>query len=465
MKCLSSCHATAMLARSLAENAKSLPSSSVKANIYSSIRKVESLLPEDQAGGNYLNHIDILKPLVRKWYETGELGELISGRNLRILAYLLDSEELAKPSLLEAGKVPIVLEYMHSHWRDSFLTPLIVFILRHYFDENIAGQAVYKAARVVEAGLTQYSGSRSIPMIARAFQDAIFVRHDPGVAANSIKESNAEWFQFCEAKRFPLYVQGTSFFGFAFTKYLLMIANPEIYLEDIALDHLIKLGDPDLLKAVLAILVKRCASGQRNIQRIIKIAFKFVGDPQYSALWGFSESVYKAYRELLQAARVIIASWINQRVLEYFFAKVQMDGGRRAFWYKYAPYMSAIRIAMHPGFSFGLAINDNSEVESWLKARLVKIKNDTTDIGLIMEYKEWAIVEIGTHGNACYIYNRDNPIIQNLRSSVNDLSLLKRTSLPVLHEYNPYGEGRVIHNNGWEYNLRNILRNKMGLIV
>jgi len=454
-----------MLARSLAENAKNLPSSSVKANVYSNLRKVESLLPEDQAGGSYLNHIDILKPLIRHWYETGEFGDLNSSRNLRILAYLFDSEELVKPSLLEAGRVPIVLEYMHSDWRDSFLSPLIVLILRHYFDENAAGQAVYKAAKVVEAGLTQYSGSRSIPMIARAFQDAIFVRHDPGIAANSIKESNFEWFQFCEEKRMPLYVQGTAFFGFAFTKYLLMTANPDIYLEDIALEHFIKLGDPDLLKAVLAILVKRCASAQRNMQRIIRTAFKFVGDPQNSALWGFSGPVYRSYGELLQTARTIIASWINQKVLEYFFAKVQMDGGRRAFWHKYAPYMSAIRIAMHPGFSFGLAINDNSEIESWLKARLVKIQIDTTDIGLIMEYKEWAIVEIGTHGNACYIYNRDNPIIQNLRSSVNDLSLLKRTSLPVLHEYNPYGEGRVIHNNGWEYNLRNILRNKMGLII
>jgi hypothetical protein len=263
----------------------------------------------------------------------------------------------------------------------------------------------------------------------------------------------------------PLYIQGTAFFGFGFTKYLTKIANPEIYLEDIAIEHIMKLGDSDLLKAVLAIFVKRCASEQRNAQRIVRIAFKWVGDPQNAAVWAFAGPVYRSYGQDLKAAREVLAVWINHKVLDYFFEKVQMDGGRRNFWSKYAPYMSVIRVAMHTGFSFGFASNGNSEIESWLKNRLVKIQNETTDIGLIMEYKEWAIVEIGTHGNACYIYKRDNLKIQNLRTTISDLRILKQTSLPVLHEYNLNGEGRIIHNNGWEYNLRNILRNKMGLNV
>jgi hypothetical protein len=142
-----------------------------------------------------------------------------------------------------------------------------------------------------------------------------------------------------------------------------------------------------------------------------------------------------------------------------------MDDGRREFWSEYAPYMSMIRVAMHPGFSFGYGKSSNAEVEGWIKNRLVKIQSETTDIGLIMEYGEWAIVEFGTHGNACYIYKRNNPLIQNMRTSIMNLPALKRTSLPVLQNYNNDSEGRVIHYNNWEENLTNILRNKMGLIV
>jgi hypothetical protein len=465
MKCRFAGKETAVFALSLANTAAEIPSTSIKANFDSILRKVNRLLPDDLELSSFRDSIEILKPLVMAWNYSGNLGELAEGRHLRKIAYLMDNTVLSQPSILEAGRASELLDCMDKNWRDSFITPLIMIILRYIFDEKATGLASKQALEIVRRRLPQYSGSRSIPLLVRLFFEAIIDKCDPGIIAKRVNDLHLEWFAACESSHVPVHVQGTCFFGIAFIKYLQIAEKPDFYLQEAIFERISKLGDADLPKAAFAVLVKRCASSESNMQVLIRYAFKSVGDPQNGAVWHFSGIAYRVFEPILYAAREIVSTWINRQVLEYFFAHVRMDGGRKAFWSKYAPYMSMIRVAMHTNFSFGFGVGNNAEVEGWIKNRLVKVQTQTTDVGLIMEYGEWAIVEIGTLGNACYIYKRNNPLIQNLHSSIWNLPSLKRTDLPILQYYSHESEGRIIHHSDWQHNLKNILRNKMGLIV
>jgi hypothetical protein len=159
-----------------------------------------------------------------------------------------------------------------------------------------------------------------------------------------------------------------------------------------------------------------------------------------------------------------MAEWLNQNVMEYFFAKVSMDSQRKAFWSRYAPKMSKIRIAMHTGNSSSYRYFDDEDVNNWIRNRHIRVERFTADIALIMEYGEWVIVEIGAIGNACYIYRRLNPLIGNLGTSIKNFNDLKQPHLSRLNAFSHEGEGKIIHNEGWQDTMRTILHRKMQLV-
>jgi hypothetical protein len=235
------------------------------------------------------------------------------------------------------------------------------------------------------------------------------------------------------------------------------------YLEDAFLNRLEALSGPELVKSLLALLVERHERNTALEARLTSQAFKRIGDPMIISRWRCGDGAYSRYNVILEAARLKVSTWINKQVLEYFFQKAEMDGGRKQFWSNYASKMHQMRIVMHwPNF-MGPKTFGNSDLDQWIQNRLIRVRAETSDIALIMEYGDWVIVEIGTHGNACYIYRKDNPVLKNLKDTIGHMSDLKRPYMMKLSSMNYFGEGRFFHYDGWEYKLRHILINKMGL--
>lgn len=217
-------------------------------------------------------------------------------------------------------------------------------------------------------------------------------------------------------------------------------------------------------KAVVAQAIDSFNNREEFRQFLMSIAFEKIGDPAFPASWNITEDGFRNLANLLESCRMKVLSWINSQIIDYFFERVDMDAGRKAFWSKYASKIHHIQIAAHYTDTFDLISSGDAELATWIKSRLIKVIDETTDIALIMYFNEWAIIEIGTHGNACYLYHKTNPILEGLsRRRIYRFSYLKNPNLPFLNETNFYREGRLRHANGWQYTFRNVLSRRIGL--
>ena len=179
--------------------------------------------------------------------------------------------------------------------------------------------------------------------------------------------------------------------------------------------------------------------------------------------WKLESDAYAEYREAIGHARRAVLSWINKEVLEYFFSKAAMDEGRRQFWNRYLTKLKMIKVAMHVGFMTRLF--DDDSVGGWLRNRLVRVKVETQDIALIMDFGETTVVEFGAHGNACYIYDSKNDILRQAAAAnrIDTLSDLKKTSMRAIGEFEKWKEGRLLHHQGWEDKFRHYLQYIQGI--
>jgi hypothetical protein len=80
-----------------------------------------------------------------------------------------------------------------------------------------------------------------------------------------------------------------------------------------------------------------------------------------------------------------------------------------------------------------------------------------------MEYGDWVIVRSVHMETHAISTGRINPVLKNLKDTIGHMSDLKRPYMMKLSSMNYFGEGRFFHYDGWEYKLRHILINKMGL--
>lgn len=449
-------------ARYLVRAGKDLPGHAVAAKFEQNRETLERLLSEETGTKFLLGSLQRVKSLVKEYLETGNIGELASPRNLRVLCYFLDSRELSDPTLYESERLLTLLQVLDEQWKDSFLTPLVLLILRKYGSTDVRRQGDRYLPALVRKHLPAYAGSRPVPVAAKKHPELV-KNPDPSAFSDKIRKQGEEWFDACESAGIPARMMGTPFFGVALMEYARGSDSAAEYLEDAFLDRLEALSGPELVKSLIALMIERHGRNSALEARLTSQAFKRIGDPMIISRWRCGAGAYSRYNEILEAARLQVSTWINKQVLEYFFQKAEMDGGRKQFWSKYAGNMHQMRIAMHWSSFSGPKTFGNPDLDQWIRNRWIRVRTETTDIGLIMEYGDWAIVEIGTHGNACYIYSKDNPVLKNLKDAIGRLSDLKRTYMKTLALADYSGEGRFVHHDGWEYKLRNILKNKMGL--
>ncbi len=461
MKCLEAGSEAAMSARALARDSAQWPSSSARARLDANLRSLDSLLSQELGAPDLKSSVQQLKGPVEAWVRSGKLGELSAPRTLRKLCYLLEDPELINPTLVASGKALELLTFMDASWRDAYLSPLIMLFINVFDDPGIGTPFIEALAELLRRRLSSYTGQRTIPKLARSYLGLIFTKKDPAGLALRIAAQGDDWFGICEAEGATAQVQASVFFGRGLIEFAGITKTTSVLLQEAVFEKITKLGDQDIPKAILAVLINRVNSSTENISVVVKYAFQVFGDPMVTSYWKCAEGSYRKYGDQIEQARRIVAEWVNRKVLDFFFAKASMDDGRKAFWSKYAPRMERIRIVMHTGYAFDFQFGSNSDLKSWIQNRLILVEAETTDIGLIMEYGDWAIVEIGTHGNACYFYERKNPIITGLRGRVASIPSLKNSNLPFLNESGYRGEGRFRHVDGWKQSLNFIMKNKV----
>ncbi len=464
MKCTEAAIEAAATARALARDAAQLPSAGTKAVLGRTLRSLDSLLSREIGAPDLKTAAQQLNGPVQVWLQTGNPGELSSPRMLRKLCYLLDDSDLVSPTLISSGNARGLLALLESNWRDTYLSPLIMVFLDKFEEPALDRYFIKALADLLQNRLSAYKGERIVPKMARSFSWLIFAKWDPAGLARQMAEQGVDWFDACEEEGVTTQVQATAFFGCCLIEFARISVTPTSFLREETFDRINRIGSQDIPKALLAVLIGRLKTVSEHIPALVKYSFQVFGDPTTTVNWRCAEGAYRIYDKEVEEARKNVAGWVNRQVLEYFFAKAAINDGRKAFWSRYVPRMDMIRIAM-TGYTFERKFDAKLELSTWIRNRLVKVEADTTDIGLIMEYGDWAIVEIGTHGNACYFYERKNPIIAELGAKIAALVLLKNTSLPFLSEDDYRGEGRFRHGDGWQHSLNFIMKNKLRLQV
>lgn len=448
--------------RYMSRAGKDLLSNSVVIRLEHNRIALDQLLVEENSLKFFQGALEQIKPLIKKYLESGSIGKLATPRNLRILCYYMDSRELSDPAIYDSKMFVPFVRVLEANWRDGFLTPLILLILRNYGSAESHQQVSRYLSPLVWRHLVDYTGNRPVPLTVKKYVELI-KDSNPTVFAEKMIALGQDWFTACDSAGIPLKMMSTAFFGIAFIEYARRTDTPTMYLEDSFLTRLETLSGTELVKCLIAIMVERYGNDASIEARLTAQAFKRIGDPMIISRWSCGTGPYSRYNEILKSARLRVLAWINRQVLDYFFEKAEMDGGRKRFWSQYAGKMHQIQIAMHWVGFLGSPSFGNRDLDQWIRTRLIRVRGTTSDIALIMQYGEWSIVEIGTHGNACYLYKKDNSLFKTLDNGIRHMSDLKRKHLPTFN-YPPYdGEGRFLHHDGWEYRLRNILRNKMGL--
>jgi hypothetical protein len=140
MRVLEKSEEAVQAARYLIRAGHGLPGQAVAVKFEQNRETLERLLSEDTGTKILQGAFPRVKPLVQEYLETGNIGELASARNLRVLCYFMDSRELSEPTPYESERFLTLLQVLDEQWRDSFLTPLILLILRKYGSTNVRRQ-------------------------------------------------------------------------------------------------------------------------------------------------------------------------------------------------------------------------------------------------------------------------------------------------------------------------------------
>jgi hypothetical protein len=452
-----------MFSNSLHSYQEEIPGQAVRRRMESNLQHVAGLLPSAESRPG-MDVLEKLKMPVDSFLKTGIPGVLAEQKNLRRLCYFFDSPALVNPPLLNRDTSKKLLDLMFRAWRNAFISPLFSIILRNFKKEQRKSLCYRAIKELIVRKLPAYQGRKQFLNFAK--QNLLDFLEDSGPVriAMKIEGKGTDYFSACNALGIPEYILRTHYFGFVLIEYIEATNSADGLIEDESIKKIGNLAEADAQKVAIAAIILKFQNQEELVPRLTSLAFLKVGDPMIPSLWILNSMDFFVYQELVNNARGKAISWINRQIIDYFFEKAEMDAGRKEFWRKYASKFSMIRVAMFYGYGKIPKLSQNPDLDSWLKSRIIRVVSDTKgDIALIMEYEQWVIVEIGTHGNACYLYNKNNPKVSDLSNSIKNLARLKTPMLGILHEFDPPMQGRMVHHDGWQLKFRYILSNGIGL--
>ena len=162
---------------------------------------------------------------------------------------------------------------------------------------------------------------------------------------------------------------------------------------------------------------------------------QLLGDPR------LSKSV--RWDEVSPTKKKLIIEWLSIQDITLFFNTITMHPDRREFWMKYVDRITYSRIAL----SQSILNNPPLGMEDFIAQRRYAVLSQA-ECAFIMQIGEFVIVEFSRHGNACYIYKR-NQLPFELDAA--HFSTIKLKDKNIAYE-------RLKHIGGWQYTFDHIIR-------
>lgn len=235
------------------------------------------------------------------------------------------------------------------------------------------------------------------------------------------------------------------------------------------LAHIFELHpNKDVHKLIIANLVNY-ENSETKKEELKKLAYQVFGDTKTDTNWnlkGFLETNDNI--ALIKQARRKLDFWITQSFITIFFEKCIHDDDRRRFWMQYAKYVEDIKIV---GAFSQKHLLKYQGLDDYIEDRYIRTRSNESILAIIMEIKNYQIIEYSDKGSALYVYLKDGINVINLSKTrvFTSVSDLKKTHLPTLFSINKSyyryseNEGRLPHKKGWERSLKYWMQDNLGI--
>lgn len=186
--------------------------------------------------------------------------------------------------------------------------------------------------------------------------------------------------------------------------------------------------------------------------RVKKLAFEFIGDPEIKSYWHPFEGATEKESQELDTARKILNEWITRQFINVFFNVCINDVRRKNFWLKHASNISSFKV--YGSANTKMILKRDGRISQYLDSRFVLVDSNKNVSAFILYMKNYMLIEFSEAGFAFYGYKVDGTKTPNIQGRLNSVDELINTSLPwaVKRKYSDiishYDEGRLRHADG-----------------
>jgi hypothetical protein len=211
-------------------------------------------------------------------------------------------------------------------------------------------------------------------------------------------------------------------------------------------------------------------------ERIKNLALRSIGDPKEPSKWKEWTGASEQDKENVKTLRKKVNLWILENVMALFFDKLIDDSQRHDFWKPYISCMDDIRIFCT--LEDRMKLIDDERLSKEMRSRMRShfgMLTDNSPAVLMMEIKEYILMEVSAGGNALYVYKKKNLKKYGLNKLSQALETyagvqlkvgdFKKTSWPTIKNSTfSLKEGRFVHRGDWQYTLKRWLSSSLHIV-
>ncbi|MEY3995701.1 MAG: hypothetical protein RL344_44 [Pseudomonadota bacterium] len=412
---------------------------------------------------------NFIPQIFRKFKNAIKTNKIIfDRRELRTLTYSLSySENNLQAILNNENELEIALEAMEINWRDSFLLGLIHCLLSNW--EAKPQKSLEQLEQFVSKKLNSYTGSRSTLNSFKSNKRYFNTKNGNLILGDIIAKLNKPIQEATNILGVPEFWFSYSYFSKVIVTYYernkANIFNEIDNLNMVLSNHNSSITNKRLIsKMIIQINEPQFSTLQDKIK---KIAFNQIGDPNNISNWiAFEHATEIEKTEIIQG-RNILNEWITRQFINVFFNVCINDDRRKKFWLRFASKISSFKVY---GTQYTKTIlKRDDKIAEYVDARFNNVSSNKDISAFILYMGDYMLIEFSDAGYAFYAYKVNGTNKPNLKFRLYNVDELRNGSMPMLvyrsgNNVNSTNiEGRLIHNDGdvkWEqvfdYWLKNI---------
>jgi hypothetical protein len=387
---------------------------------------------------------------------------ILERRELRTLTYSLTYSESKLPTIFSnENELKIAFEAMETNWRDSFLSGLIDCLLSNW--ETKYQNSLAQLEQFIAKKLDNYSGNRSTLNSFKNNKRYFNTKNGDLILGDTIAKLNRPIQEATKILGVPESWFSYSYFSRVIVTYYERNKANLIYeidiLNQVLLNHNSSITNKRLVsKMIIQANQPEFATLQDKIK---KIAFTQIGDPNNTSNWTSFEYATETEKAEIIQGRNILNVWITKQFINVFFNVCINDERRKRFWLRFASKISSFKV--YGSQHTKSILKTDEKIAEYLDARFETFISKRDVSAFILYVGNHMLIEFSNDGYATIAYKLTSVRKPSLNHKLNSADDLRNSSMPMAIEagtnFDHYNEeGRLFHKDGktiWETKFNN----------